>query len=203
MLIRQEGKRTSNASRRAGEVPSWQKRSATKEKSRVKRKVFVKPTLQFVNTKLDHNSRKKSSGPAFDRFCLCSMRCIRLEAGLKAQCRQKWTVNFFPIAQRQFHSAPIVSKSNPYSKRPEKLPEPAEVAPKGPPSDRDHGLYKFFRNKKSITPAAISQNSGIFLYQLQLTLRSSMDSRGASTKVFQRSACTLVQVSSGTECHCD
>src|SRR5271168_1621581 len=120
------------------------------------------------------------------------MRCIRIDAGLKVQSRQKWIAKFLSMPQRQFHSAPVLRKSNPYSKRPEKLPEPAEVIPKGAPSDPDHGLYKFFRNKKAILPAVVTQNFGIVLCRQQLTLRSSMDCRRASTKVIQRSACPLV-----------
>ena len=61
---------------------------------------------------------------------------------------------------RCFHTAPARRLPNPYSKRPETLPEPAEKAPEGPATHPNHGLYGFFRAKKSVTAPNILQNHG-------------------------------------------
>ena len=65
-----------------------------------------------------------------------------------------------------FHTGPAVRLPNRYSKRPETLPEPAQKAPKGPETHPDHGLYGFFRAKKSVTAPDILENHGPSLLDL-------------------------------------
>src|ERR1700736_5135245 len=81
-----------------------------------------------------------------------------------------------------FHTAPALRLPNPYSKRPVELPQPADKAPSGPPTHPDHGLYGFFRSKRSVTTPSDLANHGTFL-GVTINIRSSMDSRRTTTQV--------------------
>ena len=91
-----------------------------------------------------------------------AMRAIPLKA-IRIPLIERQSLFIAPrnIQCQCFHTAPALRLPNPYSKRPETLPEPAEKAPEGPATHPDHGLYGFFRAKKSVTPPNILQNHGM------------------------------------------
>jgi hypothetical protein len=71
------------------------------------------------------------------------------------------------IPRRCFHAGSPARLPNPYSKRPTELPQPADEPPEPPPTDPNHGLYRFFRNKQSLTEPSVLANHGTFTSALR------------------------------------
>ena len=87
---------------------------------------------------------------------------------------RKGQQSLFPSSRHvqchSFHSAAILRLPNPYSKRPDQLPEPADTPPKLPETHANHGLYGFFRDKVSVTAPHILENHGIGIWLRQFTI---------------------------------
>ena len=96
-----------------------------------------------------------------------TMRAIPLKAVRIARAEQQSLFTTPRNVQcRCFHTAPALRLPNPFSNRPETFPEPAEKAPQGPATDPKHGLYGFFRAKKSVTAPQTLQNHGASLFDV-------------------------------------
>ena len=79
------------------------------------------------------------------------MRAARVRPGLLPRIQPQLLSKHPHIPQcRRFHPAPPARFPNRYSKRPAELPKPASKPPKPPPTDPKHGLWAFFRNKRSL-----------------------------------------------------
>lgn len=99
------------------------------------------------------------------------MRPVRLEGGLASRIRQQSLLNSLSKIQYYcFHTGSILRLPNPYSKRPTEFPQPADNPPTPPTTDPNHGLYGFFRNKKSVTAPKILSEHGTPLLKWQLIL---------------------------------
>lgn len=91
------------------------------------------------------------------------MRLIRTRAILIHRIdRQSHIKGPVRILCRCFHSGPVLKLPNPYSKRPTEFPQPADKPPIPPKTHPEHGLYGFFRNKKSVTAPHVLENHGTF-----------------------------------------
>ena len=94
------------------------------------------------------------------------MRPIRLKVALAPRIGQQLLLN--PSSKTKchcFHTGSILRLPNPYSKRPTEFPQPADKHPTPPPTDPNHGLYGFFRNKKSVTPPKILSGHGALIIE--------------------------------------
>jgi hypothetical protein len=93
--------------------------------------------------------------------CSPSMRSIQLNAVLKPRIGL-YSLSISPISiqYHRFHTASVLRLPNPYSKRPTEFPQPAEKPPRPPATHPNHGLYGFFRDKKSLTPPGTLGNHG-------------------------------------------
>ena len=100
-----------------------------------------------------------------------------------------------------FHSASVLRRTNPYSKRPETLPEPVAELPIQREGDPNHGLYAFFRNKTSVTSPNILENHGMDGSGIIAKNRSTVDRRRITAKVIRRLTHSLVQMSTRTQYH--
>ena len=112
------------------------------------------------------------------------MRPIRLKVGLVPRIGPKSLLSHSSKIQCYcFHTGSILRLPNPYSKRPIEFPQPADKPPTPPPTDPNHGLYGFFRNKTSVTPPKILSEHGTCTIEMTIDSRSSMDCRGTKTQV--------------------
>lgn len=95
------------------------------------------------------------------------MRPVRVTAVLISRIgRQSLPISSGFIQCKCFHTGTVFRLPNPYSKRPSEFPEPVDKLPDPQPTHPEHGLYGFFRNKKSVTPAARQDSHGIIVSEL-------------------------------------
>jgi hypothetical protein len=111
------------------------------------------------------------------------MRAARVRPGLLPQIQPQSPSNHLnPLQCRRFHSVPPVRFPNRYSKRPAELPKPASKPPKPPPTDPNHGLWAFFRNKRSLTGSNDVGSHGTLVFLMAIDfIRTTLDSRRIET----------------------